>query len=169
MTGIIAVSEGQKRKLESWGINGKTIWVVKNAVAIQAQSLGHVLASKSEISLRLGIPDQAQLVVSAGRLSPEKGHRYLIEAIAGLRKKQPDAYFVFCGEGPCREALERQAKDLGILDRCRFPGFCRDLPEILSAMDLFVLPSLSEGLPNVILESFASAKPVVASNVGGVS
>jgi len=169
MDGIIAVSEGQKRKLESQGIKGETIGVVQNAVAIKPQSGEPVPIPKEEIFHRLAIPAQAKLVVSAGRLSPEKGHRYLVEAIAGLKIKQPGAFFLFCGDGPCREALEKQAHELGVLDRTLFSGFRRDLPEIFSVMDLFVLPSLSEGLPNVILEAFASGKPVVASDVGGVS
>jgi glycosyltransferase involved in cell wall biosynthesis len=66
------------------------------------------------------------------------------------------------------EKIMEQAKGLGVLDRCRFVGFRRDLAEIFSVMDLMALPSLSEGLPNVVLEAFAASKPVVASNIGGV-
>jgi glycosyltransferase involved in cell wall biosynthesis len=66
------------------------------------------------------------------------------------------------------EKIIEQAKSLGVLDRCRFVGFRRDLAEVFSIMDFMVLPSLSEGLPNVVLEAFAACKPVVASNIGGV-
>jgi glycosyltransferase involved in cell wall biosynthesis len=168
LEGIIAVSEGQKRLLEAKGLRKKNIWVVQNAIAIDAHALELSSERKIEVFHQFGIPQAAKLVVSAGRLSPEKGHRYLLEAIARLKKEERKYYFMFCGEGPCRADLEKQSEGLGISDQCHFPGFSRALPEILSAMDLLVLPSLSEGLPNVVLEAFASGKPVVASAVGGV-
>jgi glycosyltransferase involved in cell wall biosynthesis len=169
MNGIITVSEGQKKKLEDLGVRGPQKWVVYNAVNVNGE-IGNQNSweSKREILEVLDIPLNAKLVVTAGRLSPEKGHRYLVDAIALMRDQVEGVYFVFCGEGECRQKLEKMAKALGVSDNCRFPGFRRDLPEIFKVMDLFVLPSLTEGLPNVILEAFACAKPVVATRVGGV-
>jgi glycosyltransferase involved in cell wall biosynthesis len=166
--GVIAVSEGQKRKCEALGIQSQKIWVVRNAISVNAHDKELRPPRKKEIFQELKIPLKSKLVVTAGRLSPEKGQRYFVEAIAKLGEKGRDSYFVFCGDGPCREDLEKQARDLGVLERCRFAGFRHDLPEIFSAMDLLVLPSLTEGLPNVLLEALASAKPVVATAVGGV-
>jgi glycosyltransferase involved in cell wall biosynthesis len=75
---------------------------------------------------------------------------------------------MLCGDGQCRRELEALVMRLGVEKQCRFLGFRRDLGEIFRAMDLMVLPSLTEGLPNVVLEAFAEAKPVVATSVGGV-
>jgi glycosyltransferase involved in cell wall biosynthesis len=123
---------------------------------------------RKEVLERLGIPNAIEMVVSAGRLSPEKGHQFLIEAIGMLQGSSNKTHFVFCGDGPCHNDLEKRSKELGISGICHFVGFRRDLKEIFQAMDLMVLPSLTEGLPNVVLEAFACAKPVVATDVGGV-
>ncbi len=110
----------------------------------------------------------AQLIVTAGRLSPEKGHRYLVDAIAKCQSDNKKIFYLFCGEGQCNDELKKQCEHLGVLSFCRFAGFRHDLQDIFRLMDFFVLPSLTEGLPNVVLESFACAKPVVATQVGGI-
>lgn len=168
VTGIISVSEGQRRRLVSFGIRDKPNWVVHNAVSVVAAPQYSPISLSRSVHDRLGIPENGKIVVSAGRLSPEKGHRFLVEAVSILTQKRNGAYFLFCGDGPCQKDLKRQAQQLGIAEQCRFMGFRRDLHEIFQAMDLMVLPSLTEGLPNVVLESFAFGKPVVATAVGGV-
>jgi glycosyltransferase involved in cell wall biosynthesis len=168
LTGIIFVSESQKQRLKSFGISGRQSWVVRNAVKVGETQHKANLKVRRAVFDRLGIGDSSVMVVSAGRLSPEKGHRYLVDAIAKMGKSTNGSCFVFCGDGPCKKDLEKQARELGVWEKCRFPGFRHDINEIFQAMDLMVLPSLTEGLPNVVLEAFAWAKPVVASNVGGV-
>jgi glycosyltransferase involved in cell wall biosynthesis len=165
--GIIAVSEGQKNKLAAFGVHGKRSWVVHNAALLDHESIQHPWEFRQSVFQRLEIPENARLVVTAGRLSPEKGHRFLVDAIGSLKDKLESTFFVFCGDGPCKTDLVNQAASCGIGDICRFAGFRHDIREIFSVMDLFVLPSLTEGLPNVILESFACSKPVVATSVGG--
>jgi glycosyltransferase involved in cell wall biosynthesis len=166
--GIIFVSEGQRKRLENLGIKGRRSWVVRNAVA--AASLTDTACGdlREEVLERLGIPNAIEMVVSAGRLSPEKGHRFLVEAVGMLRGGINNTHFVFCGDGPCQNELEKRSKELGISEICHFAGFRHDLKEIFQAMDLLVLPSLTEGLPNVVLEAYACAKPVIATSVGGV-
>jgi glycosyltransferase involved in cell wall biosynthesis len=168
VSGIIFVSEGQRKRLESLGIRGRRNWVVRNAVAADSSKDSLSKDLRKQVLERLRIPGAVEMVVSAGRLSPEKGHRFLVEAIGMLRGSGNNAHFVFCGEGPCQKELETRSKELGISEKCHFVGFRRDLKEIFQAMDLLVLPSLTEGLPNVVLEAFACAKPVIATNVGGV-
>lgn len=168
MCGIVFVSEGQRRKLESWGINGRKSWIVHNAISANSTERDSKADLRENVLQKLGIPLDSKLVVTAGRLSPEKGHKYLVHAIARMGEKSNNAHFVFCGQGVCQKDLEKEARRLGIQGRCLFQGFRRDLDEIFRAMDLLVLPSLTEGLPNVVLEAFACAKPVVASDVGGV-
>lgn len=168
MDGIIAVSKGQLEKLEKLKVRNKKTWVVHNAIRVNNTSPDKAVEKRRDIFNLLGIPADGKLVVAAGRFSPEKGHRYLVAAISQMGEKAKKVYFVFCGDGPCRIDLEKQAKTAGILKNCRFPGFRKDLQNFFHAMDLMVLPSLSEGLPNVILEAFALKKPVVATWVGGV-
>jgi glycosyltransferase involved in cell wall biosynthesis len=168
VSGIIFVSEGQRKKMEAFGMGGKRSWVVQNAISVESFQTSQGGNLKKEVLERLGIIDERKMVVSAGRLSPEKGHRLLVEAIGKLRGNSSDTHFVFCGDGPCKKDLEKQSKELGISEICHFAGFRRDLKDIFQTMDLMVLPSLTEGLPNVVLEAFACAKPVVATRVGGV-
>ena len=167
VAGIIFVSQGQKRRLESYGVWNKHNWVVHNAVLTEEIEEGPRRSKlKDKICRDFEIPNKANLVVSAGRLSPEKGHRFFIEAISKL--KSNNSYFLFCGEGPCRKDLEKMSYNYGIYDHCRFLGFMKQIQDIFQVMDLMVLPSLTEGLPNVVLEAFSLAKPVVATAVGGV-
>jgi glycosyltransferase involved in cell wall biosynthesis len=168
LDGIIAVSEGQRKRLESLGIFGGKSWVVHNAISVNSAVPEPSAELRKKVFQNLGIPEDSKLVVTAGRLSPEKGHKYFVEAISKLGKTKDTIRFVFCGEGMCQKDLETESRKLHIHERCVFAGFRRDLDEIFPVMDLFVLPSLTEGLPNVLLEAYACAKPVVATNVGGV-
>lgn len=166
--GIVAVSAGQKKKLAQLGVERDATWVVHNAVVVSPLDRSRDAEVKREVCSLFQVPEGAQIVVAAGRLSPEKGHRYLVEAIGLLAEKLNGAVFLFCGDGPCLDSLVAQAARCGVSSNCRFVGFRRDMNMILRAMDLMVLPSLTEGLPNVILEAFSWAKPVVATRVGGV-
>jgi len=163
---VLAVAEGHRQVLINGGVPGEKIKVVYNAISLGTPTNGGSTEGKRlcEELKKSG----AKVVVTAGRLSPEKGHRFLIEAISRLNGKIPDTYFLFCGDGPLREKLEKQADQLRVLHRCFFMGFRQDLAQIFSQMDFLVLPSLTEGLPNVVLEAFAQSKTVVATAVGGV-
>jgi len=164
---IVCVSEAQKKRLLKYGIDERRCRVVHNAVW-EPEYRCRDGSSAASVRARLEVPEGAKLVVSAGRLSPEKGHAYLIEAVAQLVKDKIDAIFAFCGDGVCRDELGALAERKGVAGICRFLGFRHDLKDIFHAMDLLVLPSLTEGLPNVVLEAFACGKPVVATSVGGV-
>ena len=168
LNGIVSVSEGQRKKLASLGVYGKKSWVVHNAVGVPEYSVSDIRTSKKKIFEKFNIPEDHKIVVSAGRLSPEKGHIDFVEAIKLLPKSFDDVTFIFCGEGVCKEALKRKAHEYGIDQKCRFPGFQENMQEFYLAMDFMVLPSLTEGLPNVILEAFSYAKTVVSTSVGGV-
>ena len=168
MDGIISVALGQKKRLESFGIKHLRHWVVHNGVEIEFDPERNIREVRERVLKRFNIPVDATLAITVGRLSPEKGHRYLLEAIAKTDFKRNKTYYLFCGDGVCRPNLEAQAQQLGIAEVCRFVGFRRDMHEIYPSIDFLVLPSLTEGLPNVVLEAFSYAKPVLATNVGGV-
>lgn len=112
--------------------------------------------------------DEGFIVGTVGRLSPEKGIDVLIDAMAVLSVRHPDMKAVLLGEGPSRAALEKKISDAGLTDKILLPGFRRDAKNYMRYFDVFVLPSLTEGLPIVLLEAMASRVPVVAASVGGV-
>ncbi len=123
----------------------------------------------SGASLRrsLGIPRDAVVFGTVARLTPQKGHRFLIEALPEIVHENPGALFVFAGDGPLRGSLESTASALGVRRNVLFLGFRRDIVELMGAFDAFILPSLYEGLPNAVLEAMACGKPVIATAVDG--
>ena len=122
---------------------------------------------RQAIRLKLGIA-QGPVLVTIGRLTEQKGHRYLLQALPGLLNTWPQLCCLFVGEGELQEALQRMATELGVERACRFVGVRADIADILASADLFVLPSLSEGFPFVLLEALAMGCPVVASRVNGI-
>ena len=109
------------------------------------------------------------LVGSVGRLTTQKGFTYLLEAVPQVLNSFPDVHFVIIGEGELRAELEEQSRHLGIEDRVMFLGSRTDVPSLLRQMDLFVLPSLWEGLPTVIMEAMACGVPVIATDIPGTN
>jgi glycosyltransferase involved in cell wall biosynthesis len=109
-------------------------------------------------------------LVSVGRLVVVKGHRYLIDALKALEIAGVDARLHIVGDGDLRRALEAQVDDLGLTGRVTFHGYLpkHEIAEVMRGSDIFVLPSLWENLPSVVLEALASGLPVVATRVGGV-
>lgn len=101
------------------------------------------------------------------RLNRLKGIEYFLQAAAAMGKRSYDARFLIVGDGQHKQELEQLAIQLGLGKRVVFTGFRLDVPEVLSALTISVLPSLSEGLSNSLLESMAAGVPVVATNVGG--
>ncbi|MDP9258900.1 MAG: glycosyltransferase, partial [Actinomycetota bacterium] len=116
-------------------------------------------------ALRRALADERPLVLVVARLDPQKGHRHLLAAAAEV----PDAIFALAGDGPERLALEELADRLGIRDRVRFLGERSDVADLLAACDVFVLPSLYEGLPISVLEAMAADRPVLATAIGGTN
>ncbi len=160
--GIICVSKGQKRKIRELGVRKPPQWVIYNAIEnISDTPLNNKQNPGHENNGKL-------IITTAGRLSPEKGHEYLLKAISILKESYSNIEFLICGDGALMEKLTTMAESLNIRDQCKFLGFCRDMDAIYSKTDIFVLSSLSEGLPNVILEAYMHEIPVVATNVGGV-
>lgn len=105
---------------------------------------------------------------SVGRLSHEKGYDVLINAYAKTAADAPNTELWLVGDGAERPALEEQVRGLGLRERVRFFGLRDDVPDLLNSMDIFVLPSRTEGLPVAVLEAMACGLPVVATEVGGV-
>jgi len=116
----------------------------------------------------LGIPPESRVIGTVGSLYPVKGQTFLLQAMARVVRQAPDTVCLLVGRGELLPVLQREAADLGLTEQAKFLGFRTDIPELLSLMEIFVLPSLSEGLPLSLLEAQAVGKPAVATHVGGI-
>ncbi len=165
MDRVVCVSEAQAVKVRAAGVRDENVCVIRNAIFTD----------------RFGDPDEpgrtflqsfftsprSHLVGAAGRFSPEKGFRHLVDAAAEVVLSCPQAGFLLFGDGPLHAELARQIADCGLQDHFVLAGFRNDLDRWLPNFDVFALPSYTEGLPNVVLEAFAARVPVVATAVGG--
>jgi glycosyltransferase involved in cell wall biosynthesis len=164
---IIAVAEEIKKFTIRFFlfVNEKKFEVIYNGV----EEKKHVaVADPAEVRLELQIPPGAFVVGFVGRLTDQKGLRYLLEAAARLRIPFSDSiYFVILGDGELKNDLRSLAKSME-LSNIVFTGFQREVRKYLSAFDVLALPSLFEGLPVTLLEAMAAGLPVIATRVGGV-
>jgi glycosyltransferase involved in cell wall biosynthesis len=119
------------------------------------------------VRMELGIPSNAPTIGCVGRLHQQKGYPFLLEAIKTVRNQIPDIQLLIVGSGKMEIELKSIVKKLDLSDSVTFTGARTDIPAILSSLDLFVLPSLWEGHPLVLLEAMATGLPVVATQVGG--
>ena len=162
---MVAVSEDLKRFMcEKVGIADQRVQVIYNGVA-PAQSVTDedVQRCKAE----LGISGCYPVLGVVGSLYPVKGHTFLLEAMPEVVRRWPRARLLVIGRGELEVTLKERAEQLAIGDNVLFLGMREDVPRLLSVLDAFVLPSLSEGLSLALLEAMASGKPVVATLVGG--
>lgn len=173
------------RRLARWS-HGRADRLVVNSQAIGAEEtaagfpldrlvvipngtpLPELSASSVDRREALGLPGAGPFVLSLGQLTPEKGHRVLVEAWSAVHARHPDALLGLVGEGPERPALEARARELGLGASVRFFGFRSPVAPFLAAADVVVQPSFSEGMPNAVLEAMAHARAVVVTAVGGV-
>ncbi len=162
---VYTVSEEMKRKLLRGRTEPDRIRVIRTGLALEHFSRGK---RRRAVRQQLEIPDDALVVGIVGRLSGEKGHLVLVDALRILAPEFPKLRLLIVGTGYMREPIELRLGQLGLADRATVAGYVDDLPGVLDAMDIFTLPSvLEEGLPTAILEAQAAGLPVVASRIGG--
>jgi glycosyltransferase involved in cell wall biosynthesis len=147
------------------GVARHRLQVIVNGVDPEKYRPGQ---DKQKIRVELGIPVDALVVGSAGRLAPEKNYGMLIEAAAKCRARGTPIHIALFGEGTERLALMDSAAKIGIAEHVSFLGWRTDLPRVLPALDVFALTSHSEGLPLVLLEAMALGLPVVSTPVGDI-
>lgn len=162
----IAVSNSIRKDLvEYYRVPAAKIEVIANGVdPLDLQ----VQRTREQVRRDLSVADGDLVLLAAARMTEQKGHRFLLEAVSTLRNRWGALRCLLAGDGPARPRLERQARELGIADRVRFLGFRSDIPDLIRASDIYVLPSLSEGMPLGLLEAMALGCPVVACAVSGV-
>jgi glycosyltransferase involved in cell wall biosynthesis len=162
-TKVVAVSNSISQRLVF--MSGNKIRVILNAVdptEVEIENLGRNARDS------LGIPPQALVAGVVGRLSPEKGQKYFLRALALARERIPHLIGILVGDGQDRQALEAEGATLGLSGAIHFTGHVTNVAEYFRAMDLVVMPSLSEGMPNVALEAMLFGKALVATRVGGI-
>jgi starch synthase (maltosyl-transferring) len=116
---------------------------------------------------RLGLPPERRFLLYAGRLDPQKQPDWLLEQMPAVFGRLPNHDLVIAGDGPMRETLRKIVAERGIAERVHFVGWQMDMPRLLASADVVVLTSRWEGMPNILLEAMASAKPIVTTDVHG--
>lgn len=165
--GFIAVSEEVRLAiLRQLGPIDHKIYTITNGVDTKRYKEP---AQKAALCQALDLPAGSRLLVTVGRLTVQKGHQYLIEAATEIVAACPEAHFLFVGEGELRESLQRQVQEANLASHIHFLGNRRDVPALLAAAEMFVQPSLWEGLSIALLEAMAAAKPIVATTVSGAN
>lgn len=164
---VIAVSSDIKRFLVANEIKTSLVEIMINAVDVTKD---HDMKQPGSVHLddTYRFKKDNLILGYIGRLSEEKGAKYLIEAIAALKGRYIPAKLLVIGEGPELDKLQQVAKESGVENDILFLGFQDDTLSFLKIMDIFVLPSLTEGTPLALLEAMSAKVPVVATRVGGV-
>lgn len=163
---LIATSDHLRGALVVRGMRSEKVVTIRNGVDLEA--LQPQPADPAAVRRELGLAPDTPLVGVVGSFLPVKRFDLFLKAAQRVAADHPDAVFLVVGDGGLRAELEAQASALGIENRVLFPGFRDDVPRVLSALDVFVLSSDSEGTPYVVVEAMAMGKPVVATKAGGV-
>jgi len=168
MDHVVCVSEGQAEKVRKWcRVSASRMSVIRNSARLSAFEQTDSSARERLLGFFSNASAVSHVVLGAGRFSPEKGFGVLVEAAATICRDNPTAGVVIFGEGPLRGELEQRIAQLNLRGRVVLPGFHTDLDSLLGGADIVVLPSYTEGLPNIALEASAAGVPVVATAVGG--
>lgn len=165
---IIAVSDSVRNNIIDTNRNLDPSKVITVRNGINIGSIDNVHIGKKEARSKYGISDDSVIFGTVGRLAETKGQKYLIEAYSQVKKKIPNSKLVIIGNGPLSEKLKKDAEAFGISKDVIFMGYRTDVLELLKGLDIFVFPSIAEGLPLALLEAMASRLPIIASNVGGI-
>ena len=162
---IIAVSDQIKKGLSRKGIPLEKIITLNNVPAIDGNNRKY---EKVILKKELNISPETSVIGFVGRLEYVKGCEFFIKAAAIIIKRFPDCRFVIFGAGSEQKKLEELARELNIEKWIKFMGFCRGTDKVFQMLDVYAMPSLSEGVPLTLLEAMYYGVPVVATNVGGV-
>jgi len=163
---VVVISRGIGDVLEREGVDAARMACVRSA--IDTSRYAGRACDRAAFTRAFELPDDAPVGGVIAQLIPRKGHRLLIEAMPGILRAHPRLSFVFFGQGPQRQALERQCRELGLDEHVRFAGFRTDLEQWLPCLDLVVHPAQMEGLGIALLQAAACGRPVVAVRAGGM-
>ena len=159
---VVAVSDGVAARLAEFGMRAPRVRVIPNGVDLRRFSQA-APALRHELNL-----DRCRVIGTVTRLTPRKGLDILLDAFLAIASLQPGVALVVVGAGPLDAELKAQVSALGLTGRVYFTGARSDMPEVYASFDVFVLPSLDEGMPMSVLEAISSGIPVVATSVGAI-
>ena len=166
---MIAVSAFvRQHMLNNFGTSPQRITTVHNGVSPDIFDTDRSRAMSEKYRREMGVDPDTPMVGMVASLTPRKGYAYFIRAAEQISKKHPGAVFLSVGGGVQRDELHAMARDAGLDGRFRFLGIRQDVRDLICSFDIFVLSSMSEGLPYVILEAMCMKKPIVSTNVGGI-
>jgi glycosyltransferase involved in cell wall biosynthesis len=166
---VIVVSDILKRALiNRHGISSDKVIRIYNGIEISHYDPDMMDSRSVEIRDRLGVKKDAILVGAIGRLVWQKGFEFLIRCLQQVVKAHREIKVIFVGDGPLRSNLEELSLSLEVKGITIFTGFRSDIKDLLSAVDIVVVPSLREGFPMVTLEAMAMAKPIIATTIDGI-
>ncbi len=165
---IIPVAESVKKDVlkNNWFLSENKFFVLENSV--DYERFANVSVSKAESKQMLGLPNDAFVYGTVGRLAPTKGLSYLIEAFLKVKEQIPAAHLVLVGEGRCRAELEKHAANTSYHSSIHFLGHRQNIEQLLRGINVFVLASVAEGMPRAILEAMAAGLPCIGTEVGGI-
>ena len=168
VTKLTSVSEGTKRScIDLQGIKPEKIITIPNGIDLARIDDELSLVDRMGIRNSLELTDSQVAVLTVARLHKQKGHKYLLEAILELKDNHPEVVFIFVGHGELETEILDFIKLNGLEDQVRLLGARNDVPSIMKACDIFILPSLWEGMPNTVLEAMSVSMPTIATNVDG--
>jgi len=162
----VTVSMNVANYLKAKGFPENKLALIYNGVEVGGYNLLPE-EKQEELKKKLGIPSDSVVISCVANLRPVKGHEFLIDAVSIL--KELNFSVLIIGEGPLRDTLIKYTHEKGLNNKIHFLGQRLDIPELLAITDIFVLPSLFEGMPLSLMEAMASGLPVVSTDVGGVS
>ncbi|MCR6546466.1 glycosyltransferase family 4 protein [Dehalobacterium formicoaceticum] len=166
--GFIAVSQGLKRELMTWeGIPEAKISVIYNGIN-PADFPHYPRPALPEAKIRLGLNPELPVVGMVARCAPQKGGEFFLGAASELSRLLNEVQFLVAGDGPLRLAWEQKARALGLRGKVHFIGHHPRPGELYPLLDVYVLPSLSEGLPLGVMEAMAAQRPILATWAGGI-
>ncbi len=162
---IICISEFVRQELiREQGINPSKIVTIHNGIKIK----DYEVKPNLDLKAKLGINSDTTVVGIVAAFREEKNHEMFLLAAREILDRNPNVTFLLVGDGVLRGQVERRALNLGIMNNCIFTGLRKDIPDILSIIDIGILCSLYEGMPLVVLEYMAASKPVISSDIQGV-
>ena len=160
---IVTISDEIREEILKHNLSESKVSVIDNGIDLTRFKNSY---NRNDLAKEFGIKPGNIVIGTIGRLSQEKGQKNLIEAAKSLIEKFENLKVLIVGDGPLRQELHAQVSSLGLKNHFVFTGVSENIPKVLALMDVFVLPSLTEGLPMVLLEAMAAKKPVIATTVG---
>ncbi|MBE9575075.1 MAG: glycosyltransferase family 4 protein, partial [Proteobacteria bacterium] len=164
---MVALSEGERKDYIAFSVSKPDKMVtIHSGVDVTRFMKAQVNIEEKRTSL--GLNTKGLVVGTIGWLLPIKGPLYLLKAMEVIWQTNPEIHLVYVGKGDLEEEVRSEVSRTGVSEKVTFLGWRDDIPEIMQVLDIFVLPSLNEGMGRVLVEAMAAGKPIVASNVGGI-